>query len=104
MKMFGGFTSRWILALVATAACTPSTGAPPPNPDADIAIDPACTAHCAHAATLGCAEGASPACSSVCTVSEGSVVGRAVDWACVDRASSAVAARACGVRFCGGSQ
>lgn len=87
---------------IAIAACTPSAGAPPPMPapDADVVVDPACTAHCAHAASLGCAEGKAPGCASTCTISEGSNVGAAVNWTCVDRASSAAAERACGVRFC----
>lgn len=83
------------------AACQPTAGGPPPVIDA-TAADPACVAHCAHAAAIGCPEGASSSCAPACTAAEGSVIGRVVDWGCVDRASDVAGARACGVRFCGG--
>lgn len=90
-----------VLALALVAGCQPTVAAP--RQDAQPPPDPDCVTACAHASSLGCAEGRRPECASTCTAMQGSVVGRAVDWACVERADSVDAARACGVRFCGGS-
>lgn len=89
------------MALVVTASCQHTATAP--TPDAEYPPDPDCVTSCAHAAALGCAEGKRPQCATTCTAMQGSVIGRAVDWGCVERASDVAGARACGVRFCGGS-
>lgn len=100
---------RSLLALVALAACVPSPQPPTPDADAsgvdasslDAAPDTptsACALACANLASLACAEGKSPACTSTCEKANGTLTD--LHPACLVNARTKADARKCGSVAC----